>query len=404
MFCHLSPLAARQRTDQDRHSPGTSPALTVPDLISVRRLALGGDPEGARSLWRSLVAASPGPDPALVLLGAELSWAFGRGGEALSQLALLATAEERELELGDLFPQGLSLAQRLGGADWLQKVHHQLRQHQQIRAAEQLRQGAGLDRALAGQPVVRTLHHVACSGGTLISRCLAALPEVVLLSELNPLNRHGAAFNPSHPLALLGLSGEPLSQEVLQAEFLNQMGQVLSLCAARGSDLVIRDHSHTDFCRGSAAAPLQPVRAWLAPAYPLLSLVTLRHPLDSWLGLLAAKWQTQMEPATLLAYCGRYQAFLDAYEDLDWIHYENFCSQPEPVFRQICEALCLPCDPSALERFSSVTLSGNSGRAADRIEPRPRRPLPPEVRAELNEPATARALRRLCRRMGYGEG
>jgi hypothetical protein len=344
------------------------------------------------------------PDPALVLLGAEQSWAFGRGGEALSQLALLPTAEERELELGDVFPQGLSLAQRLGGDDWLQKVHHQLRQHQQIRASEQLRQGAGLDRALGGPAVVRTLHHVACSGGTLISRCLAALPEVVLLSELNPLHRHGATFNPSHPLELLGLSGEPLPQEVLQAEFLGQMEQVLSVCAARGSDLVIRDHSHSDFCRGSAVVPLQPVRAWLAQAYPLLSLVTLRHPLDSWLGLHAAKWQNQMEPATLLAYCGRYQAFLDAYEDLDWIHYEDFCAQPERVFCQICDALCLPWDPSALERFSSVTLSGNSGRSSDRIEPRLRRPIPADVHAELADPATARQLRSLCRRMGYPQG
>jgi hypothetical protein len=79
-------------------------------------------------------------------------------------------------------------------------------------------------------PVVRTLHHVACSGGTLISRCLAALPGVVLLSELNPLNRYGGAFNPSHPLALLGLLGEPLPQEVLKAEFLGQMEQGLALC------------------------------------------------------------------------------------------------------------------------------------------------------------------------------
>jgi hypothetical protein len=140
----------------------------------------------------------------------------------------------------------------------------------------------------------------------------------------------------------------------------------------------------------------------LAPHHPLLSVVTLRHTLDSWLGLIAAGWHTQFEPATLLTYCDRYQAFLDAYDDLDWIHYEAFCRQPEPVFRELCDALSLPCDVSALERFAAVKLSGNSGRSSDRIELRPRRPLPEAVRAELADPTTSRALRQLCVRMGYG--
>jgi len=128
----------------------------------------------------------------------------------------------------------------------------------------------------------------------------------------------------------------------------------------------------------------------------------VRHPLDSWLGLLAAGWHTQFVPSTLRAYCVRYQAFLDAYDDLDWIHYEAFCRQPEPVFRELCDALCLPCEVSALERFAAVKLSGDSGRSSDRIELRPRRPLPEAVRSELADPTTSRALQQLCVRMGYG--
>ncbi|MEA5392276.1 hypothetical protein VB738_13520 [Cyanobium gracile UHCC 0139] len=91
--------------------------------------------------------------------GAELSWAFGRSRDALAQL---------------------------------QELHRHLRSHRQIRAAEQLRQQVGRFWPSIAPPVVRTLHHVACSGGTLISRYLAALPDVVLLSELNPANRYGA--------------------------------------------------------------------------------------------------------------------------------------------------------------------------------------------------------------------
>ena len=367
-------------------------------------MALCGDPPSARSLLRQLVAAAPYVDPALTVLGAELCWAFGHRSSALAQLEELPTAEEWPLEMADLFPQGTDLPNRHGGDGWLQEVHARLRQHHQIRAAEQLRHRSGRGWIKTGPSVVRTLHHVACSGGTLISRCLAALPDVQLLSELNPSNRHGKAFNPSHPLAVYALQADPLPPEVLQAEFLIQIEQVLALCSARGSDLVIRDHSHSDFFLGVSVAPLQPVRDWLAPCHPLLSVVTLRHPLDSWLGLVNAGWHTQMEPATLLTYCTRYQAFLDAYDDLEWVQYEAFCRQPEPVFRQLCDALCLPCDPSALERFASVKLSGNSGRSSDRIEPRSRRPLPEMVRRELADPETARELRHLCRRMDYDSG
>ncbi len=368
---------------------------------TARRLALSGDHGAARRLWRRLVSAARGVDPSLTVLGAELCWAFGRNGAARAELEALPTAEEAPLELADLFPQGSDLAQRHGGDDWLQELYTLLRQHHQIRAAEQLRQQLGRGWIPAEPPVVRTLHHLACSGGTLISRCLAALPTVLLLSELNPSNRHGPAFNPSHPLAVYARQGEPLPQEVVQTEFQGQIEQLLTLCAARQADLIIRDHSHSDFCLGLAVALFQPVRTWLAERSPLLSVVTLRHPLDSWLGLVAAGWHTQFEPATLHAYCNRYQAFLDAYADCDWIHYEAFCRQPELIFPQLCDQLCLPCDLTALERFPAIKLSGNSGRSSDRIELRPRRTIPEGAQAELADPATARELRRLCRRMGY---
>jgi hypothetical protein len=97
----------------------------------------------------------------------------------------------------------------------------------------------------------------------------------------------------------------------------------------------------------------------------------------------------------------RHQAFLDAYDDLDWIYCKDFCRRPEPMLRQLCDALCIPCDVSVLERFASMKLSGNGVRSSDRIEPRPRRPLPEAVRAVLAEPTTTQALRQLWRRMGY---
>src|SRR5690606_18702694 len=51
------------------------------------------------------------------------------------------------------------------------------------------------------KPTLRIIHHFACSGGTLICKCLAAQPNVFLLSELHPTTRLGinmkkAAYTP----------------------------------------------------------------------------------------------------------------------------------------------------------------------------------------------------------------
>ena len=35
---------------------------------------------------------------------------------------------------------------------------------------------------------IRTIHHFACTGGTLISKCIATMPNTQMLSEVDPLS------------------------------------------------------------------------------------------------------------------------------------------------------------------------------------------------------------------------
>ena len=46
----------------------------------------------------------------------------------------------------------------------------------------------------AARPMLRLVHHMARSGGTLFSRCLGCMSGVLLLSEIHPLGT--AQFNP----------------------------------------------------------------------------------------------------------------------------------------------------------------------------------------------------------------
>ena len=63
-----------------------------------------------------------------------------------------------------------------------------------------------------GKPTIRIIHHFACSGGTLISRCLSSMPNVFLLSEVHPhselyLLHKGTRYLPSDIGTLAKYSG-----------------------------------------------------------------------------------------------------------------------------------------------------------------------------------------------------
>ena len=240
--------------------------------------------------------------------------------------------------------------------------------------------------ALEGEAVqIRTLHHLACTGGTVISKCLAAMPGVALLSEVNPLHRPSGEvrFAPANPLLLLEQGYRTLTLEEIRSHFLTEIAQILRLCRADGAALVIRDHSHSDFCRGEVPMPLSPVRDFLAGAgYRLRSVVTVRHPLDSYLGLLAQGWQNQFSPATLEEYCCRSLAFLDRYRGLPLRRYEDFCADPPAFLQELCCLLQLDYSPRFMERFGAMALSGDSGRSSTAaITKRSRRLVPAAVQA-----------------------
>ncbi len=256
-----------------------------------------------------------------------------------------------------------------------------------------------LHHRVESKPIIRTLHHLACTGGTVISKCLASMPDVALVSEVNPLNRFGSKFEPTNPLLMLERSYRELSREEIKEDFLGQIGQAVRICAKDGVDLMIRDHSHTDFCRGEAPAGITPICDFLGDDYTLISAITVRHPLDSYLGLLAQGWHQQFSPSTLDEYCSRYLSFLDRYEGLPVMKYEDFCLDPDAFLQKLCALFQVAYAGSYRKRFGQVRLSGDSGRGSkSEISPRIRRPIPEAVELELT---TSESFRKLLQKLDY---
>ena len=117
---------------------------------------------------------------------------------------------------------------------------------------------------------------------------------------------------------------------------------------------MLRDHSHSDFCRSSEPQRDVLLLSWLTPRHRFRSLRTLRHPLDSWLALVHVGWHTQFQPSTLLEYCPLQQAFLYATDAMPQLHYEDFCTAHLSGREPIGDDLLLPFDLTTQSALDSL--------------------------------------------------
>lgn len=254
-------------------------------------------------------------------------------------------------------------------------------------------------------PMLRSLHHFAATGGTLISKCLALMPNVTLLSELDPLsNLHmpkspmaKPAFWPTDPLYAGRVALRPIDPETVRAGFDATLVALRDRISARGGALVLRDHAHSQFCMGTRVEDRPTLYETLFALGPTHSVVTLRHPIDAFMSLTESGW-LHFSPPSFAEYCARHLMFLDRHEGLPQIRYEDFVADPEPVMAKLCRLLHLPFRPGFAALLTTVRMSGDSGRKGEQIQARSRRPVSKELRSEVQ---AAPNYAQLCARLGY---
>lgn len=234
---------------------------------------------------------------------------------------------------------------------------------------------------------IRTVHHFACTGGTLISKCLAAMPNTQVLSEIDPLSKliSDSGRDLLIPTDLVGLmrqSSRGTSDRLIVELFLNSIAFIYSETVQNGLRLVLRDHAHSHFCLGENIQNRPTLRMMVASKFPVVSVLTVRHPLDSYLSLKGLGWHQVL---TLDEYCKRYLAFLEVYEGIPVIRYDDFVESPLFVMRELCRLLELPFSEDFINLFNVFKLSGDSGRGGNLIKKMPRRPIDAEVAKDIGE-------------------
>ncbi len=239
-----------------------------------------------------------------------------------------------------------------------------------------------------GQHSVGTIHHFSCSGGTVICKCLAAMRDVVLLSEINPSNPGIIWFNPFDPLQQFQKNYPELSYSSigdLKKIFLERISWVLDKSIEKNKALIVRDHSHWDFLMdGCVDAP--PLYTFLTEIAMVKPIVTLRNPIDSYLSL-------QANPSFITdakdfdTYCQRVLTFLEKYHFAEVFCYEEFLENPDSILKRMCCVYGIEFDPTYKDRFHKIKLTGNSGRGKNfkEIKELERRPYNNAFKREVLE-------------------
>lgn len=251
---------------------------------------------------------------------------------------------------------------------------------------------------LQQKPPIRIIQHQSCTGGTLISKCLAAMPNVALLSEVNPLSQVALetkpSFNPTDLTYLALRGGFPLIDELREKIFKSDIEVISKHTNSLGKYLILREHSHSDFFYGEAPKETSTLRKLLRRDYPVLSVVTVRHPIDSYLSLVKHNW-IHFTPRTFDEYCNRYVLFIDDNKNVPLHKYEDFVVDPQTVLRLVCRDLELPFNEDFLDVFDLNILSGDSGRSSNVIEKRERREFSESFQEEIDKSTKYKELVRL---------
>ncbi len=254
-------------------------------------------------------------------------------------------------------------------------------------------------------PTIRLLHHLARTGGTVISKCLACMDRVVLLSEIHPA---GVRFDNMNPLnqaqdwfQLLTSADMTMLRQRGSLPFAEAIRLVHARAAERGCLLVIRDWTHLDFT-GVPYVARPPyvlgLPAALRGSFEILHVATVRHPIDQWLSLrrLAATRGVLDLPAFLYGY----RRFAELCPAMGFVRYEDFVVDPEAVLARLCRALALPYDAGFRQRWAGYTrITGDGSTRSTEIRLRPRPAVEDSLLAAF---AGNRDYRDAIELLGYG--
>jgi hypothetical protein len=195
------------------------------------------------------------------------------------------------------------------------------------------------------------------------------MPNVQLLSEINPFSMMNVvpnrpSFAPTDFIKQMRQSTRGTSNTLISELFLSNLQIIYSESNKKGLRLILRDHAHSQFCTGSKVSTSPTLGSLVASRFDTLSIVTVRHPLQSYISIRKSDW-LHFQPATFDEYCKRYLAFLHSHSGNPVFKYEDLVHDPAPTMGRICDSLEITFSDQFNLLFNAFNLTGDSGRGKE---------------------------------------
>lgn len=226
------------------------------------------------------------------------------------------------------------------------------------------------------------------SGGTLLNRCLAVLPNVVMLSEINA---EATCPNSCNTINLQAKKWYDI--DIKEEGFIEAIGEIYNYCLLNDKKLIIRDWSFGSFVpsRYNNFEPSKTLYtlSLLSKHFPTKAFAFVRDPVDVWLSMYYSKKTF-------------YDVHLDyLFEFIDELYkskiktfrYEDFCSNPEQQMRKICDYCGLEFDKEFVNKYKhNFNVCGDTdlkepsrGVKQGEIKPLPRRPASADLMKNIDD-------------------
>lgn len=227
--------------------------------------------------------------------------------------------------------------------------------------------------ALPTLPTIRILHNMSRSGGTIISKCIGCMDNIVLLSEIHPLTTsyRNPLYQAHNWFNLFSEKELAWLKNKKEINFLEAIEFISKKCIEKNKLLVIRDWSHIDF----GAVPFFPTSSYELTLYNVLKknfniihTATVRHPIDQWysftllcINLQQKKEFKEIEFLSMDAFLFTYRKFAEYCAGMGFIKYENFTKNPEAEIKILCENLQIEYDSKFKEKWKNYkTITGDT--------------------------------------------
>jgi len=234
-------------------------------------------------------------------------------------------------------------------------------------------------------PKIRILHQMARCGGTIISKCIGCMDNILLLSEIHPQNMADMIIHQAYSRHNI------ISEEEYQHlknngnfNFIKAISLIYDRCKETDKILIIRDWSHNDYTEISGM-PLPKYKSVLSEVlsdtHDIINTSTVRHPIDQWLSL---KTLTQIKDRISLdSFLYGYRRFAELSKDVGFIRFEDFTADPDKHLSTLSKNLDMPFDQNYINKWPDFNIiSGDcSGRGAknSKISTLPRRNIDSEL-------------------------